>query len=113
GRPFLIAVFNDLQEVAPLLVAELLRTPVIKNEQVCSGQRLQDLRVSAVATRQCKGGKQSGQAMIGDGEVLVARLVSESACKPALADAGGSDHEQAVALPDPVTSGKLQEQIAI
>lgn len=40
--PFLIAVLNDLQEVAPLLVAEFLRASVIKDEQVSSGERLQD-----------------------------------------------------------------------
>jgi hypothetical protein len=39
--------------------------------------------------------------------------VSESARKPALADTGRSDHQYAVALPDPVTSAELRKEIAI
>ncbi|MNL47523.1 hypothetical protein D3C87_1703160 [compost metagenome] len=51
--------------------------------------------------------------MIGNGEVLTACLVSKSAGKPALSDAGGSDQQQAVALPDPVAAGQLHEEIAV
>ena len=51
--------------------------------------------------------------MIGDGEVLAACLVSERAGQPALADAGGSDQQETVMVPDPVAAGELQEQIAV
>lgn len=51
--------------------------------------------------------------MIGDGEVLAACLVSERAGQPALADAGGPNQQEIVMLPDPITAGELQEQVAI
>ena len=112
GSP-LIAILNDLQEITALLVAELLGPPIVEDEQVGSGERLEDLGIAAIATREYKSGEQPGQTMIGDGEVLAACLVSECAGQPALADAGGSDQQETVVLPDPVAAGELQEQIAI
>jgi len=79
GGSFLIAVLDDLEEITALLVAKLLRPPVVEDEQVGSGERLEDLGIASVAARECKGGEQPGQAMIGDGEVLAACLVSERA----------------------------------
>lgn len=55
----LVAIFDDLQEIAALLVVELLRPPVVEDEQVGSGERLEDLRVAAVAARECKVGELS------------------------------------------------------
>jgi len=113
GGSLLIAILDDLQEIAALLVAELLRPPVVEDEQVGSGGCLEDLGIASVAVRESTGGEQPGQAMIGDGEVLAACLVSGCAGKLALADAGWPDQQETVMLPDPVASGELQEQIAV
>lgn len=94
GGSLLVAVLDDFQEIATLLVVELLRAPVVEDEQVGSRQRLEDLRISAVAARQGKGGEQPWKAVIGDGEILAACLVSERAGKPALSDAGRADQQQ-------------------
>ena len=93
GRPLLVAVLDDFHEIAPLLVVELLWPPVVEDEQVGSGERLEDLRVAAVAAREREGGEQPGQAMISDGEVLAACLVPERAGQPALADASRPDQQ--------------------
>lgn len=61
GRSLLVAVLDDLQEIAPLLVAELLRAPVVEDEQVGSSERPEDLGITAVAARQCKGGDSLGR----------------------------------------------------
>jgi hypothetical protein len=74
GGSLLVAVLDDFQEIATLLVVQLLRPPVVENEQVGSGERLEDFRLAAVAARERKGGAQPGQAMIGDGEVFAACL---------------------------------------
>jgi len=57
GGSLLIAIFDDLEEIAALLVVELLGTPIVEDEQVGSGECLEDLRVAAVAARECKGGE--------------------------------------------------------
>lgn len=57
---FLIAVLDDLEEITALLVAKLLRPPVVEDEQVGSGERLEDLGIASVAARECKGGEQPG-----------------------------------------------------
>lgn len=57
GGSFLVAVLDDLQEIASLLVVELLGTPVVENEQLGSGERLEDLGITAVPARERKGGE--------------------------------------------------------
>ncbi len=44
GGSLLIAILNDLQEITALLVAELLGSPVVEDEQVGSGECLEDRR---------------------------------------------------------------------
>lgn len=77
-----------------LLVLELFGPPVIQNEQVGPGQRLQHPGVSAIALCQGKRGKEPWRAMIGNGEVLPASLVAEGAGKPALADTGRAGQQE-------------------
>lgn len=71
-RAPLVAVFDDLEEVAALIVVELFRSPIVEDEQVGSGEGLQRPGVSAVASCQGERSKEPRGAMIGDGEVLAA-----------------------------------------
>lgn len=49
GRPLLVTILDDLQEVAALVVVELFRPPVIKDQQVGLSQRFEDPAISAIA----------------------------------------------------------------
>jgi len=57
GRSALVAVLDDLQEVAALLVLEGSETPVVDDEQLGAGQAGEEPAVGAVAS--------------GDGEFLI------------------------------------------
>ena len=86
GGAALVAILHDLQEVAPPLVVELLRAPVVEDEEIDAGERLEQLRVAPVAAREREDGEQPRGAMVvGDREVLAAGLVPERAGQPALA----------------------------
>ena len=113
GRAPLVAVFDDLEEVAALIVIELLRSPVVENEQVGSRQGLQRPGVSPIASCQSEGGKESWGAMIGDGEILAAGLLAKGAGEPALADTGRPGQQEPVVLSDPVAGGELEEERAV
>ncbi|SEI22232.1 hypothetical protein RTCCBAU85039_6818 [Rhizobium tibeticum] len=52
-RSPLVAVFDDLEEIAPLIVVELFRSPVIEDKQVGLGERFEDPAVSPVTPCKC------------------------------------------------------------
>ncbi|MBP2449527.1 hypothetical protein JOH51_007035 [Rhizobium leguminosarum] len=41
-RATLVAVFDDLEEIAPLIIVELFRSPIIKDKQIGLGQGFED-----------------------------------------------------------------------
>jgi hypothetical protein len=110
GRAPLVAILDDLEEVTTLIVVELFGPPVIQNEQIGPGQRLQHPGISAVAPCQSKLSKEPWGAMIGDGEVLPASLVAEGTGKPALSDTGGAGQQEPMTLSDPVAACEFEEQ---
>src|SRR3954452_10579458 len=74
GRASLVTILDDLQQVTALLVIELLRAPIVDDEQVDPGEAAQQLGVAAITTRQDKGREQPRRAVVGDREVLPAGL---------------------------------------
>ncbi|MNW04264.1 hypothetical protein D3C71_2003300 [compost metagenome] len=57
GGPPLVTVLDDLQEIAPLIVVELFRSPVVKDKQIGLGQRFEDPSIPSVASCQSKRGE--------------------------------------------------------
>ena len=108
-----MAVLDDLEQVTALFVIELLRPPIIEDEQVDPGEAVQHLGVAAVTTRQGERGKEPGCPVVGDGEILAAGFVAERAGQPALADPGWSGEQQPMPGADPVTAGELEKEPAI
>ena len=87
NRTSIVAVLDDLEQIAALFGIELLWSPVVENEEIDARKSAQELRVSSVAAGECESHKQSRHAVIKDGEVLAAGLVTERAGEPAFADA--------------------------
>src|SRR3546814_14708703 len=71
-RSCLVAILDDLQEIAALLGVERLRSPVVEDEQVEAGERAQHASVAAVGAGERQGGEQPRPAVIVDGEILPA-----------------------------------------
>ena len=53
-RPALVAVLDDLEEVAPLIVGERFGSPIVEDEQVDPFERLQQPRISTVTAGEAK-----------------------------------------------------------
>ncbi len=91
GRALLVAILDNLKKIASLLVAELLRPPIVQDEKIGFGQALEHLCVTTVASCQGKRAKEPWYTVIGDGKIFSARLVAEGASQPTFADAGRPD----------------------
>jgi hypothetical protein len=87
-RVSVISVLDDLKEIAALLGTELLRSPIIEDEEIDAGERAQKLGIAAIAASERQRSKQPRHAVIEDGEVFATGLVAERAGEPTLADAG-------------------------
>ncbi|MDF2970904.1 MAG: hypothetical protein K0R61_1354 [Microvirga sp.] len=62
-----VAVLDDLEEVARLLRKKRLRSPIVEQEQVDPGELAQELAIAAVAASERQGGKQARHAVVQDG----------------------------------------------
>lgn len=113
GRSPLVTVFDDLEEITPLIVIELFRPPVIENEKIDPCESLQHSGVTAVAPGQAEGGEEPGRPMVGDREVFPTSLLAKSAGQPALADTGRAGQQQPVPFADEAAAGELEEEPAI
>ena len=86
-RSLVVAVLDDLQEIARLDVRERLRPPIIEDQQLHAGERTQQSAVARIAASDAEIGEQARDAQVENRYVLTARLVSEGAGEPALARA--------------------------
>jgi hypothetical protein len=79
-------MIGDLEQVAALVLGKLLRPPVVDDEKIDPGERLQYSWIATIVAGPREGGEQLGCAM---GEAFAAGLVAEGTGEPALADPAG------------------------
>ncbi len=99
-----MAVVDDLQEIAGLILGDGGEPPVVEDQQIDARQALQQTRVTSVAARERKRIEQPGHAMIEHGAIVPARLVAEGAGEPTLSKSGFPDDRQVLVSRDPVAS---------
>ena len=108
-----VAIIDDLEQIAALVGGERFRSPVVDDEQMDAFERRDQARQTAFAARLGEIGEQAGCSLVEDGEAVAAGLVAERAGKPGLADAGWADNDQVVAVADPLTGGEVLEERTI
>src|SRR5689334_2161697 len=112
-RAAIVAVVDDLEQIAALLGIERLRSPIVDDQQADAFERCQHPRQPAFAARLGEIGEQARSALVKDREAVAAGLVAESASQPRLADTSWADDHQMVMLAQPVAGGELLEQGAV
>ena len=110
GRSRAVAILYDLHEVAALPGGEPIRPPIIEDEQIGFDERAEEARIPPVAPGEFQLGEEARDAAVEDGGVVAARLLSEGAGEPCLADPAGAGDEQVALLGDPAARGELLEQ---
>ena len=63
-RTSFISVLDDLEQIAALIGVERLRSPVIKNEQIETGDSTQHLGITAIGSAECQGGEETRHAVV-------------------------------------------------
>src|SRR5215203_1291396 len=108
-----VALFDDLQKIAPLVGPERLEAPVVEDEQADLAEPLHQPAIAAVAAGERELGEQLGDALIEDGAVVATGLVAERAGEPRFADPGGAFDDQVLRGIDPVAGDESLEQRSI
>jgi hypothetical protein len=110
GGAAIVPIIDDLQEIARLIVCQRGKPPVIEDQKFNASDGLEQAGMAAVAARQRQGVAQPRHALIEDGAIVSAGLVTECAGKPTFADAGLADDDQILMSIDPISGGELLEQ---
>ena len=77
-----VAIVDDLEQIAALLGVERFRPPIIDDQQAGAFERAHQPRQPTFAARLGKFGEQARRALVEHGEALAAGLVAESASQP-------------------------------
>src|SRR3954454_3148401 len=103
-RAGIVAILDDLQEIARLLGQQRLGAPVVEHQQVGPGELTQELAVAPVAAGQRQRREQARHAVVQDREVLPASLVPKRAREPTFADPAPPGDQEVARGPDPAAA---------
>src|SRR5271155_2284395 len=106
-------VIDDLEKIATLFAGKRGKSPVVQDQQLDTRQALEEPCMPSVSACQRESLEQPRHTMVEDGTVVAACLVTQRACDPALADAGGPGNEQVLLAGDPVAIDELGEEGAL
>ena len=109
-RSLVVAIIDDLEQIAALVGGERLRSPVVDDEEIDALERGHQAGQTAFAARLGEIGEQAGCPLVEDGEAVAAGLVAERTGKPGLPGAGWADDDQVVGLTDPLAGGEGLEE---
>ena len=112
-RAGVVAVLNDLQQVAALLGGQRFRPPVIEDQQIDLGKLPHEPGVAAVTARQGQCRKQPRAALVKDRQVIAACLVAQRAGQPRLPGSAFARDQTMPMLADPVATGQSQKQRSV
>lgn len=109
GRPPPGAVFDDLQEIASLAVAEGGQAPVVEDERVGFGQRLKEFGVGAVGPKADEiFAQEAREPGVADGVALPTGTLAQRAGEPRLPGAGRPDQRRDLVRAAPLRAREAQ-----
>ena len=106
-RTRFVSVLDDFEQITALVGVERFWSPVIQDQQVESCDRPQHPGIPSIGAAECESGEQTRDTMVGNGEVIPASLVAESASKPTFANAARPGDEEIMPCRDPVAGGEF------
>jgi hypothetical protein len=113
GGTAVVPVIEDFEEIAPAEVVEGSEAKVIEDEELGTGQALQEPGMGAVAPGEGELGEEAGETVVPCGQAVTTGLVAEGAGQVGLPGAGGSHDQDTLALADPVATAEAEDERAI
>jgi hypothetical protein len=109
-RGSVIAVIQDLEQILRLKPGQRIAEPVIEDQQLDAGQRVEEIGVGAVGMCESRLMQETGGTLEADVEVLAAGSVGKSTSQEGLAHSRGAEDEDVEVLVDPLTLGQLENE---
>src|SRR5580704_5286691 len=113
GRSALVTILEDFEEIALLRFGEDRQTPIVEDQELDARQGLEEATVTAIATGERKRLEQTWSTVVENAFSVPARLMTERAGNPALADAGRPGDQKPLGALDPIAGDELLEQSAV
>src|SRR6266446_846306 len=108
--PVTVAIFDDLQYVAPVFIAEWSQTPVVQNQQIGLGERHQQFPIASVPFGHGQFWEESREPEVECGQAFTACLLAQRTAEPSFANARRASDQDIVMLPHPLTCGETGDQ---
>ena len=80
--PATVAIFDDLQQVAPVFITERTQTPVIKNQYIGLGQRRQQFAIASIPFGDGQCLEESGEPEVERRQAFTTRLMAQRTAEP-------------------------------
>ena len=109
GRSSAVAVFQDLEEVSPILSTELGQPPIVEDQQIDSSESLEELLVGTIAACNGQVAKQAGHSQVESAFALATGRVSQGASKIGLTDTGLAGDQHVEVFADPLARGQSED----
>src|SRR4030088_3169022 len=109
-RATIVAIVDDLEQIAALLGIKRLRPPIVDDQQPDAFERGQETRQAALTARLDEVAEQAAGPLVEHREALAACLVTKGASQPRFADAGRANDHQVMMIAHPLAGGEPLEQ---
>ena len=103
-------VFENFEEIPPVLIAEPAEPPVVEDEDVGPREAREEPQIAAVGMREGEFFAEPGDAPIERAVALPTRLLGERAGDVGLPGAGHAGHDDVVMLVDPAAGSELADE---
>ncbi len=113
GRAASVAVVEDFEEIMTAGIIEGRETPVINEQELSTGDTLEEAWIGSVAAGDPDLIEQAGESGVADGEAVTTGLVAEGTSEERLARSCGSGDEEILTLVDPVRGGETEHEGAV
>jgi hypothetical protein len=109
GGLLVIAIIEQFQEVSGLGRRQRISEPVVENEEMRLGQRVEELRVGSVRVGVSKLLENPGETHVSHGDSGATGRLTQGRGEIGFACTGGADDERVEAVSDPVALGQFQD----
>jgi len=96
-----------------LVNGEWVSQPVIEEQELNSGQGVEQFGVGAIDVRECDVVEETGSALVTNSESLTASHVAQGAGEESLPDTGRAQDDDVQVTVDPITLSQFEDKLAV
>jgi hypothetical protein len=106
-----VSVIEHLQEITGLMDGQRVTQPVIEDEELGTGQGMQQSGIGTVDVREGEVVEEAGSTLVADGESQTARCVAQSASEKSFSSACGAQNDGVEMAMDPFALGQFENKL--